>query len=44
LNESDNPECPVLTIETETAWTRVCQIWVISNISVFNNTKRKQLD
>lgn len=26
LDESDNPECPVLTIETETAWTRVCQI------------------
>ena len=26
LDESDNPECPVLTIETETAWTRMCQI------------------
>ena len=24
--KNENKECPVLTIETETAWTRMCQI------------------
>ena len=34
LDESDNPECPVLTIETETAWTACTLLFNIINLKL----------